>query len=137
MGIVNAGALTIYEKIPADLLKLVEDVIFNRNPDGTERLLEFAATHKSKGGVAEQSEEWRSGSVEDRLVHSLVEGITKYIIDDTEEARQGVRSNGPAQRSLQESPQAKGGPCMCCERVRRMADCGCSFRRRWKLSKAR
>jgi 5-methyltetrahydrofolate--homocysteine methyltransferase len=88
MGIVNAGQLAVYEEIPKDLLELVEDVLLNRRPDATERLVTFAETVKQKGKVAVKDDEWRSGTVEERLSHALVKGITDYIDQDTEEARQ-------------------------------------------------
>jgi 5-methyltetrahydrofolate--homocysteine methyltransferase len=87
MGIVNAGQLAVYEEIPKDLLALVEDVLLNRRPDATERLVAFAETVKQKGKVAVKDDEWRTGSVEDRLTHALVKGITDYIDQDVEEAR--------------------------------------------------
>ncbi len=89
MGIVNAGQLAVYEQIPADLLRRVEDVILNRRPDATERLLEFAETVKGK--VAAQSFEdltWREQDAELRLSHALVKGIDKFVEQDVEEARQ-------------------------------------------------
>lgn len=88
MGIVNAGMLEVYEEIPKDLLELVEDVLLNRREDATERLVEFAETIKTKGKILVKDEEWRKGSVEDRLSHSLVKGIIDYLDDDVEEARQ-------------------------------------------------
>jgi 5-methyltetrahydrofolate--homocysteine methyltransferase len=88
MGIVNAGQLAVYEEIPKDLLELVEDVLLNRRPDATERLVAFAETVKQKGKAAVKDDEWRSGTVEERLSHALVKGITDYIDQDTEEARQ-------------------------------------------------
>jgi 5-methyltetrahydrofolate--homocysteine methyltransferase len=88
MGIVNAGMLEVYEQIPKDLLELVEDVLLNRRKDATERLVEFAETIKSKGKVLVKDEEWRKGTVEERLSHSLVKGIIEYLDDDVEEARQ-------------------------------------------------
>jgi 5-methyltetrahydrofolate--homocysteine methyltransferase len=87
MGIVNAGQLAVYEEIPKDLLTLVEDVLLNRRPDATERLVAFAETVKQKGKVAAKDDEWRTGTVEDRLAHALVKGITDYIDQDVEEAR--------------------------------------------------
>jgi 5-methyltetrahydrofolate--homocysteine methyltransferase len=88
MGIVNAGQLAVYEDIPADLLEHVEDLIFNRRPDATERLVKFAET--VKGGVAKRELDtaWRGGSVEDRLAHALIHGIVDFIEPDVEEARQ-------------------------------------------------
>ncbi|WP_295795197.1 methionine synthase [Mucilaginibacter sp.] len=88
MGIVNAGMLEVYQEIPKDLLELVEDVLLNRRPDATERLVEFADTIKSKGKVIERDEEWRKGTVQERLSHALVKGIIEYLDDDVEEARQ-------------------------------------------------
>jgi 5-methyltetrahydrofolate--homocysteine methyltransferase len=87
MGIVNAGQLAVYEEIPKDLLTLVEDVLLNRRPDATERLVAFAETVKQKGKAAVKDDEWRKGTVEERLSHALVKGITDYIEQDTEEAR--------------------------------------------------
>ncbi|MET0515543.1 MAG: methionine synthase, partial [Nitrospiraceae bacterium] len=87
MGIVNAGQLAVYEEIPKDLLALVEDVLLNRRPDATERLVTFAETVKQKGKTVIKDDEWRHGSVEERLSHALVKGITDYIDQDVEEAR--------------------------------------------------
>ena len=88
MGIVNAGQLAVYEDIPKDLLELVEDVIFNRRDDATDRLVAFAENVKGKGNQREVDLTWREGSVEQRLSHALVHGIVDFIEDDTEEARQ-------------------------------------------------
>ncbi len=88
MGIVNAGQLEIYEEIPKDLLELVEDVLLNRRPDATERLVTFAETVKRRDKAVDQEDAWRRGSVEDRLSHALVKGIVEYIEADVEEARQ-------------------------------------------------
>ncbi len=90
MGIVNAGQLEVYEEIPKDLLELVEDVLLNRRPDSTERLVEFAETIKSKGKVQEKDLEWRTWPVNKRLSHALIKGIVEFIDEDTEEARQLV-----------------------------------------------
>ncbi len=87
MGIVNAGQLAVYEEVPKDLLELVEDVLLNRRPDATERLVAYAETVKQKDKVAVQDEAWRNGPVEDRLSHALVKGIVDHIEADTEEAR--------------------------------------------------
>jgi 5-methyltetrahydrofolate--homocysteine methyltransferase len=91
MGIVNAGQLVVYEDIPPDLLERVEDVIFNRRADATERLVEFAAS--VKGGAERRAEDlaWRRGSVRDRLIHALVHGVSEFIEADVEEARQQYR----------------------------------------------
>ena len=88
MAIVNAGQLAVYEEIPADLKERVEDVLLNRRPDATERMLEFAETVKSGGKAVVKDEVWRSGSVDERLLHALLKGITDHIDVDTEEARQ-------------------------------------------------
>ena len=87
MGIVNAGQLEVYEDIPKDLLKLVEDVIFNRNDEATERLVEFAQTVKGEGKKKVLDLGWREATVEKRLEHALVKGVTDFIEEDTEEAR--------------------------------------------------
>ncbi|MBI1174276.1 MAG: methionine synthase [Sideroxydans sp.] len=95
MGIVNAGQLGVYGEIPRDLRDAVEDVVLNRNPDAGEKLVQLAET--VKGGGKEQVEdlEWRKGSVQERLTHALVRGITTYIVEDTEEAR--LQANFPVE----------------------------------------
>ncbi|AYP25094.1 methionine synthase [Pantoea agglomerans] len=93
MGIVNAGQLAIYDDLPAELREAVEDVILNRRDDGTERLLALAEKYrggKSDGAQEKQLAEWRSWDVVKRLEYSLVKGITEFIEQDTEEARQQV-----------------------------------------------
>jgi 5-methyltetrahydrofolate--homocysteine methyltransferase len=87
MGIVNAGQLVVYEDIPPDLLEHVEDVIFNRRPDATERMVTFAEQVKGSATKREENLAWRSGTVEARLSHALVHGIVDFIDADTEEAR--------------------------------------------------
>jgi 5-methyltetrahydrofolate--homocysteine methyltransferase len=88
MGIVNAGQLVVYEDIPKDLLEHVEDIIFNRRPDATERLVQFAETVRGAGKKRETDLAWRAGTVEARLSHALVHGIVDFIDADVEEARQ-------------------------------------------------
>ncbi len=89
MGIVNAGQLAIYEEIEPTLLELVEDVLFNRRPDATERLVSHAETIREGGEKIEaKAAEWRNAPVEERLRHALIKGIVEYIDVDTEEARQ-------------------------------------------------
>ncbi|MFN3581217.1 MAG: methionine synthase [Pseudomonas sp.] len=89
MGIVNAGQLEIYDEIPKKLRDVVEDVVLNRSAGGTEALLAIADEYKGDGSVKEaESEEWRGWEVNKRLEHSLVKGITAFIVEDTEEARQ-------------------------------------------------
>src|SRR5688500_12484892 len=87
MGIVNAGQLVVYEDIPRDLLEHVEDVIFNRRPDATERLVQFAGTVKGAGKKREEDLTWREASVEKRLSYALVHGFVDFIEQDVEEAR--------------------------------------------------
>ncbi|MEV4320131.1 methionine synthase [Actinocrispum sp. NPDC049592] len=88
MGIVNAGQLAVYQDIPADLLELVEDVLFDRREDATDRLVEFAETVRGQGTKRIVDLSWREGTVRERLAHALVHGIVDYIEEDTEEARQ-------------------------------------------------
>ena len=88
MGIVNAGQLEVYDDIDPELRELVEDVVLNRRHDATERLLEAADRYKGEGKQQEKDEAWREKSVAERLKYSLVKGIDKYIVEDTEEARQ-------------------------------------------------
>ena len=89
MGIVNAGQLEVYEEIDKELLVYIEDVLLNRRPDATERLIAFSEKFKgeTKGATPVTQEEWRQDSVEDRLKHALLKGITDFIDADTEEAR--------------------------------------------------
>jgi len=90
MGIVNAGMLEVYEEIEPELKELVEDVLLNRRADSTERLVDFGEALKSAGGVVvseKKAEEWRNGTVEERLSHALVKGIDAFIEIDAEEAR--------------------------------------------------
>ena len=88
MGIVNAGQLEIYDEIPKKLRDAVEDVVLNRTPNGTEALLAIADEYKGDGSVKEaETEEWRGYTVEKRLEHALVKGITTHIVQDTEEFR--------------------------------------------------
>jgi len=86
MGIVNAGMLQVYDEIPKDVLERVEDLVLNRRPDATERLIEFAEKLKVGTKSAESIEEWRTKTLEERLKHSLIKGITDFINVDIEEA---------------------------------------------------
>ncbi|MEX2119827.1 MAG: methionine synthase [Pirellulales bacterium] len=107
MGIVNAGQLAIYEQIDPELLERVEDVLFDRRPDATERLVDFAETVKRQGGKAAGEElAWRGGTLEERLSHALVRGIVDFIDVDVEEARQKYPSGlaiieGPLMAGMQ------------------------------------
>ncbi len=88
MGIVNPSQLQVYDQIPKDLLELVEDVLLDRKDDATEKLITYAETVKGKNKKQERDEEWRNGTVEERLTHSLVRGFVEYVEIDVEEARQ-------------------------------------------------
>ena len=87
MGIVNAGQMQVYDEIEPRLRELCEDVILNRNPEATDQLIAYAETVKAKGKAEVKNEAWRNSTVEERLQHALVNGITDYIDGDTEEAR--------------------------------------------------
>ena len=87
MGIVNAGQLAVYDDLPKPLLEAVEDVLFNRREDATDRLVNLASTLQAKGKKKRVNKEWRKLSVEQRLSHALVEGIIEFVEADTEEAR--------------------------------------------------
>ncbi|ORY00126.1 methionine synthase-like protein [Basidiobolus meristosporus CBS 931.73] len=87
MGIVNSGFLTIYDDIPKDLLEICENAVHDLDPNSTEKLLEYAEKHGKVAGKVTDAEEWREQDVTSRLSYALVKGITKYIVEDTEEAR--------------------------------------------------
>ncbi len=87
MGIVNAGQLEVYEEVPKELLEHVEDVIFNRRADATDRLVALAETVKGKGKKQQYDLSWREASVEDRISHALVKGVVDFVVEDAEEAR--------------------------------------------------
>uniref|UniRef100_A0A4X2K5K5 Methionine synthase n=1 Tax=Vombatus ursinus TaxID=29139 RepID=A0A4X2K5K5_VOMUR len=87
MGIVNAGNLPVYDDIHKELLQLCEDLIWNKDPDATEKLLRYAQIYGKGGKKAIQTDEWRNDPIEERLEYALVKGIEKYIVEDTEEAR--------------------------------------------------
>ncbi len=92
MGIVNAGQIDVYEEIDPQLLKLVEDVLFNRDKNATENLVAYAETVKQKGPKKKEDDAWRSDPVEKRLAHALVKGLVDFIETDVEEARQKYKS---------------------------------------------
>jgi len=108
MGIVNAGQIGVYDEIPKDLLEHVEDVIFNRRPDATERLVKFAETVKGGGKAKEEDLSWRKEPVEARLAHALVHGIATHVVEDTEEARQKVAARGGRPIEVIEGPLMDG-----------------------------
>ncbi|MEX2370673.1 MAG: methionine synthase [Bacteroidales bacterium] len=90
MGIVNPAMLQVYDEIPKDLLEHVEDLIFNRRSDATERILTFSENIKGSEAVEKTTEEWRTGTVEERLKHALIKGITEFIEEDTLEAHKKI-----------------------------------------------
>ncbi|HZW13690.1 MAG TPA: methionine synthase [Noviherbaspirillum sp.] len=108
MGIVNAGMIGVYDDLDPELRERVEDVVLNRRPDATERMIEFAATLKAGGKKEEQNLEWRSEPVEKRLAHALVHGITQWIVEDTEEMRVKTLEAGGRPINVIEGPLMDG-----------------------------
>jgi 5-methyltetrahydrofolate--homocysteine methyltransferase len=113
MGIVNAGMVGVYDDLDPALRERVEDVVLNRREDATERMIEFAGTLKAGGKKEEQTVEWRGSPdqptpVEKRLAHAMVHGITQWIVDDTEEARQKVFNSGGRPINVIEGPLMDG-----------------------------
>ena len=108
MGIVNAGMVGVYDNLPAELRERVEDVVLNRREDATERMIEIASTLKAGDKKEEVTLEWRSGTVQQRLAHALVQGITQWIVEDTEEARQELLTNGGRPIHVIEGPLMDG-----------------------------
>ena len=109
MGIVNAGALEVYDEVPALLRERIEDVILNRRPDSTERLLEIAADFAGDGSVKEvATEEWRSLPVGERITHALVKGLDAFVEDDTEELRALISDRGGRPIEVIEGPLMDG-----------------------------
>ncbi|MFM2106983.1 MAG: methionine synthase, partial [Pseudomonadota bacterium] len=108
MGIVNAGMMGVYDDLDPELRERTEDVVLNRRDDATERMIEFAATLKAGGKKEEQNLVWREAPVEKRLSHSLIHGITQWIVEDTEEARQQVAAKGGRPIHVIEGPLMDG-----------------------------
>src|SRR5690349_17427160 len=112
IGIVNAGQLGGYDELDPTLRTLVEDVVLNRTPAGggnaTEKLVAFAETYKAQGRKVEEDLAWRDASVEARLTHALVKGITTFVVEDTEEARQAVAARGGRPIEVIEGPLMNG-----------------------------
>jgi 5-methyltetrahydrofolate--homocysteine methyltransferase len=108
MGIVNAGMVGVYDDLDPELRERVEDVVLNRRPDATERMIEFAGTLKAGGAKQEQNLEWRNAPVGKRLAHALVHGITQWIVEDTEEARAAIASEGGRPIQVIEGPLMDG-----------------------------
>ncbi|MDO9216076.1 MAG: methionine synthase, partial [Lacisediminimonas sp.] len=108
MGIVNAGMVGVYDDIDPELRERVEDVVLNRRDDATERMIDIASGLKAGGKKEEQTLEWRSGPVERRLAHSLVHGVTQWILEDTEEARLKIHQAGGRPINVIEGPLMDG-----------------------------
>ncbi|MBI2243362.1 MAG: methionine synthase, partial [Nocardioides sp.] len=109
MGIVNAGALVVYDQVEPELRERIEDVILNRRPDAAERLLEIAEAHNRAGETAEAAaEEWRALPVEERITHALVKGIDAHVEPDTEELRQLIAARGGRPIEVIEGPLMDG-----------------------------
>ena len=108
MGIVNAGMVGVYDEIPADLREIVEDVVLNRRPDATERMVEVAAQFKSGAKEEAATQEWRHEPVGKRLTHALVHGITQWIEEDTEMARAEIAARGGRPIEVIEGPLMEG-----------------------------
>ena len=108
MGIVNAGQLGVYADIDPELRDRIEDVVLNRRADAGERLVEFATTVKAGAAAEVKDAAWRQGTVEERLVHALVQGITEWVVQDTEEARQKIEAAGGRPIQVIEGPLMEG-----------------------------
>ncbi|MGI4935850.1 MAG: methionine synthase, partial [Janthinobacterium lividum] len=108
MGIVNAGMVGVYDDLPAELRERVEDVVLNRREDATERMIDIAGTLKAGHKKEEQNLEWREGPVQKRLAHAMVHGITQWIVEDTEEARQQMLDTGGRPIHVIEGPLMDG-----------------------------
>ncbi|HJU22740.1 MAG TPA: methionine synthase [Casimicrobiaceae bacterium] len=112
MGIVNAGQLGVYDELDPTLRTLIEDVVLNRTPadngNATEKLVAFAESYKAQGKKREEDLSWRDASVESRLSHALVKGITTFVVDDTEEARVAVAKRGGKPIEVIEGPLMDG-----------------------------
>jgi 5-methyltetrahydrofolate--homocysteine methyltransferase len=108
MGIVNAGQLGVYEDLDAELRERVEDIVLNRRADATERMIEYAATLKGEGRRERDQLQWRSLDVNGRLEHALVHGLTDFIVEDTEEARQAIAARAGRPIEVIEGPLMAG-----------------------------
>jgi 5-methyltetrahydrofolate--homocysteine methyltransferase len=108
MGIVNAGMVGVYDDLAPELRERVEDVVLNRRPDATERMIEFAGTLKAGAAKEEQTLAWREEPVEKRLAHALVHGITQWITQDTEEMRAAIEARGGRPIEVIEGPLMDG-----------------------------
>ncbi|RUS16796.1 B12-dependent methionine synthase [Endogone sp. FLAS-F59071] len=107
MGIVNAGFLTVYDDIPKDLLEMCENAVWNRDPESTEKLLDYAKAHSKDAKKEDDDEAWRKNNVTERLTYALVKGIMKYVVEDTEECRLD-KANYPRALNVIEGPLMAG-----------------------------
>ncbi len=108
MGIVNAGMMGVYDQLDPKLRDMVEDIVLNRNPEATERFIEFAPTLKAGGARREENLEWRKDPVEKRLAHALIHGITTFITEDTEEVRAAIAARKGRPIEVIEGPLMDG-----------------------------
>ena len=109
MGIVNAGALVVYDQIDPELRERIEDVVLNRRDDSTERLLEIAERHNASGPASPaEQQEWRSLPVRERITHALVKGIDEHVVDDTEDLRLELIDSGGRPLDVIEGPLMDG-----------------------------
>jgi 5-methyltetrahydrofolate--homocysteine methyltransferase len=108
MGIVNAGMMGVYDELSPELREHVEDVVLNRRDDATERMITIASSLKTGGAKKEENLEWRSKTVNERLAHALVNGMTQFVVEDTEEARAAIEARGGRPIEVIEGPLMDG-----------------------------
>ena len=108
MGIVNAGMMGVYDQLEPELRERVEDVVLNRRADATDRMIEIAGTLKAGGAKKEENLEWRGKPVNERLAHALINGITNFVVQDTEEARAAIQERGGRPIEVIEGPLMDG-----------------------------
>jgi 5-methyltetrahydrofolate--homocysteine methyltransferase len=108
MGIVNAGMMGVYDELSPELREHVEDIVLNRRDDATERMISFASSLKAGGVKKEENLEWRSKTVNERLAHALVNGMTQFVVEDTEEARAAIQARGGKPIEVIEGPLMDG-----------------------------
>jgi 5-methyltetrahydrofolate--homocysteine methyltransferase len=108
MGIVNAGMMGVYDELSPELREHVEDIVLNRRDDATERMINFASSLKAGGARKEENLEWRSKTVNERLAHALVNGMTQFVVEDTEEARAAIEARGGRPIEVIEGPLMDG-----------------------------
>jgi 5-methyltetrahydrofolate--homocysteine methyltransferase len=108
MGIVNAGMMGVYDELSPELREHVEDIVLNRRDDATERMITFASSLKAGGAKKEENLEWRNKTVNERLAHALVNGMTQFVVEDTEEARAAIHARGGKPIEVIEGPLMDG-----------------------------